>query len=85
MMWMLAQAAEPYRLFLDPLPVWNVWYLLLLPLCTGIAVVWKSIKCESMRRVPVQAAVLLFWILLTMVLAGAGLAILVRGIEWFIG
>jgi hypothetical protein len=28
--------------FLDPVPVWDYWYLLVLPLCVGIAVVWKS-------------------------------------------
>jgi hypothetical protein len=77
---LLAQAYV-YRPFLDPMPVWNVWYVLLVPLCAAIAVVWKSIKCESMRKMPGQAAGLLFWILLTMVLAGAGLAALVRVLE----
>jgi len=51
------------------------------PLCAVVAVVWKSIKCESMRRVPAQSAGLLFWILFTMVAAGAGLAGLVRLLE----
>jgi hypothetical protein len=81
----LAQAAEAYqwRAFLDPLPVWNVWYLLLVPLCAGVAVVWKSIKCEAVRKIPGQAAELLFWILFTMIVAGVGLAFLVRAIEWW--
>jgi hypothetical protein len=79
----LAQGAYAYRPFLDPAPVWNVWYVLLVPLCAGIAVVWKSIKCESVGKVPGQAAGLLFWILATMVIAGAGLAGLVRVLEWW--
>ena len=80
----LAQAAGyQWRAFLDPMPVWNVWYLLLVPLCAGVAVVWKSIKCETVRKIPGQAAGLLFWILFTMVIAGAGLAWLVRGLEWW--
>jgi hypothetical protein len=83
-MTLLAQAYV-YHPFLDPLPVWNVWYLLLVPLCAGVSIVWKSIKCESMRKVPSQSAGLLFWILLTMILAAAGLAALVRLIEHFIG
>jgi len=77
---LLAQAYV-YRPFLDPMPVWNVWYVLLVPLCAVVAVVWKSSKCESMRRVPAQSAGLLFWILFTMVAAGAGLAGLVRLLE----
>jgi hypothetical protein len=74
-----------YRPFLSPLPVWNVWYVLLVPLCAGVAVVWKSVKCDSMSRVPRQAAELLFWILATMVLVAAGLMVLVKAIEWWIG
>ena len=77
---LLAQAYA-YHPFVDPMPVWNIWYVLLVPLCAAVAVVWKSIKCESMRRVPAQAAGLLFWILLTMVLAAVGLAALVRVLE----
>jgi len=49
--------------FLDPVPVWNYWYLLVLPLCVGIAVVWKSVKCRSMGDVARESAVLLLWIL----------------------
>lgn len=79
---LLAQA-DPWRAFVSPLPVWNVWYLLLVPLCAGVAVVWKSIKCESVARIPAQAAQLLFWILFTMVAAAAGLALLVRALEWW--
>ena len=49
------------------------------------ALVWQSIKCETVGKVPGQAAQLLFWILFTMVVAGAGLMGLVRAIEWWIG
>jgi hypothetical protein len=79
----VAGGAYQWRAFLDPLPVWNVWYLLLVPLCAGVAVVWKSIKCETVARIPGQAAQLLFWILFTMVAAGAGLAGVVRALEWW--
>jgi hypothetical protein len=84
---MLAQVAGgayQWRPFLDPLQgIWNVWYLLLVPLCAGVAVVWKSIKCETVAKIPGQAAQLLFWILFTMIVAGAGLAGLVRALEWW--
>jgi hypothetical protein len=81
MLYLIGQGAYQWRMFLDPMPVWNVWYLLLVPLCAGVAVVWKCIKCESMKRVPVQSAELLFWILVTMVVAGVGLAGLVKVLE----
>ena len=44
-----------YHPFKSPLPAWDYWYLLLLPLCLGISIVYKSIKCHQMRRVPRQA------------------------------
>ncbi len=59
-----------YRLLMDPLPyVWDYWQWLLLPLCAAVAVVYKSIKCRSMKQVPREAAVIAVWIL-----AGLGAA-----------
>jgi len=69
------------RPFLQPMPVWNYWYLLLLPLCIAVAVVYKAIKCNSMKRVPREALVIVIWILVSFVAAGAALAGLVRMIE----
>ncbi len=67
-----------YRPFITPLPVWDVWYLLLLPLCIVVAVVYKSIKCHSMRDVPKQAALITLWILGGMAAAAIVLALIVR-------
>jgi hypothetical protein len=47
-----------WKPFVQPLPVWDYWPLLLLPLCAGLAIVYKSIKCSDMRRVPREAAVI---------------------------
>ncbi len=74
----LAQYTQP---FFQPLPVWNYWYLLLLPLCLGVAIVYKSIKCASMKQVPRQAAEITFWIILGMGAAAAALAVLVKVLE----
>jgi hypothetical protein len=52
-----------YRPFLDPLPVWDYWYLLIFPLCIAVAVVYKSMKCRTMSRVPVEAGQIVLWIL----------------------
>lgn len=71
------------RPFLQPMPLWNdaVWPWLLVPLCVGVAIVYKSIKCRTMREVPREAAVLSLWILGGMAAAAVGLGILVRLIE----
>ena len=66
------------RPFLQPLPVWNIWYLLLLPLCAAVSIVYKSVKCAEMRQVPREALNIFLWILAAFVGAGAALAIVVR-------
>jgi hypothetical protein len=67
-----------YRAFIDPLPMWDTWYLLLLPLCLGVSIVYKSTKCGRMSRVPWEATVIFTWILLGMVGAGAALVGIVK-------
>ena len=69
--------------FLQPLPVWNDWQWpwLLVPLCAGVAVVYKSIKCRYVRQIPREAAVLSVWILLGMTAAAAVLAVIVKWLE----
>lgn len=71
-----------YRPFLDPLPVWpnSVWPWLIVPLCVAVAIVYKSIRCRTMDRVPREAAGITFWILICMAAAAVALAIIVRGI-----
>lgn len=85
---LLAQTAVQtagYRPFLDPLwGAWSngVWPFLLIPLCVAVSVVYKSIKCRSMRDVPRQAASITVWIILGMIFAGAVLAAIVKGIDY---
>lgn len=73
--------AEGYRPFMQPLPVWDYWYLLALPLCTAVSIVYKSIRCRSMRKVPVEAAKATVWIIVGLVAAAIFLALLVRVME----
>jgi len=78
------QTFPPYRFLVDPLPgVWNIWPWLLVPLCIGISIAYKSIKCASMRTVPREAAVICFWILLGMGAAAGLLAGIVYALEYF--
>jgi hypothetical protein len=72
-----------YRPFLDPMPVWpdHVWPWLLVPLCVGVALVYKSIRCRTMSRVPREAGELVVFILVGMAAAAIVLGVLVRGLE----
>lgn len=69
------------RPFLDIPPVWDYWLWLLIPLCIGVAIVHKSIKCATMKRVPWEALVITAWILLGMAAAAGTLAGVVRFLE----
>ena len=70
-----------YTPFMQPLPAWGVWYLLALPLCAGVSIVYKSIRCRSMRKVPVEAAKAFFWIVAGLVSAAVLLGVVVRLME----
>jgi hypothetical protein len=70
-----------YTPFMQPLPAWGVWYLLALPLCAGVSVVYKSIRCRSMRKVPFEAAAATGWILLGLIAAAVILALVVWVME----
>lgn len=81
---LLAQAddaARTFRPFWQPLPIWDYWYLLLLPLCLGISIVYKSIKVRTMRQMPREAGVIFVMIILGMALAAAALLVMTRLME----
>jgi len=71
-----------YTPFVTPLPIWDYWMVLLLPLSIAVAIVYKSIKCQSMNQVPREAAIITVWIIVGFTLAGAALAGLVKFLEW---
>ena len=84
---MLDAVLATYRPLLDPLPIWRLpvqlWTpVMLIPLTVAIAVVYKSIKCSRMNKVPRQSAALTGWILLFMLCAAIVLWVVVRGVEW---
>jgi len=81
-MLLAAHKAYAYVPFVKPLPLgWTHWYLLLLPLCLAIAVVYKSIRCQSMRRVPRESLVLFVFIVAVMMATAGALATLVNYLE----
>ena len=67
-----------YRPFLDPLPVWDYWYVLILPLCVAVSVVYKAMKCRSISQIPLEASQIVLWILGGFSAAAVGLMVLVK-------
>jgi hypothetical protein len=74
----LLAAGYEYVPLKKPAPAWGLWYLLLLPLCLAISIVYKSIRCDSMHRVPREALVLFVFIMVVMIAAAGALAGLVN-------
>jgi hypothetical protein len=66
-----------YTPFLSPLPLYDVWYLLLPPLCLGVAVAYKATKCGSPRDLPLESARLFAYILGALLGIAAALLIVV--------
>lgn len=66
------------RLFLEPLKVWDYWPWLLLPLCFAVSVVYKSVRVESMKAVPLEATKTSAWIIAGMAIAAGALLLLVN-------
>lgn len=74
----LPGVAAAYAPFLHPLPVWDYWVWLLLPLCFAVAVVYKSVRVDAMRRVPAEATKFTVWIVVGMAVAAGALLLLVN-------
>ncbi|HRK30812.1 MAG TPA: hypothetical protein PLD59_07005 [Tepidisphaeraceae bacterium] len=70
--------------FVNPLPVWDYWMLLLLPMVGLFSIAYKSIKCGTMEEVPRQALHIFVLCLLGMAAAAGLLWGLVRVREWMV-
>lgn len=60
-----------YRPFIDPINVQRTWYLLLVPLCLGIAVAYKAVRVPDMRRYWREVAIFTTQLVLSVVVVGA--------------
>lgn len=86
----LAQGAilPPYRPFIDPIQVHGLWWVMLLPMAVGVAVVYKAVRTPT----PGDGA---YWLAVTrmtveIVLGMALLAVLTYGVvmvyaRWVVG
>lgn len=72
-----------WRPFLGPAPLWNdtTWPWLLVPLCIGVVIVYKCVKCKHMGQVPWQAFRLSTLVLFGMGMAALVLMLIVHGLE----
>jgi hypothetical protein len=70
--------ADAYVPFVYPLPIWDYWPWLLMPLCAGVAIVYKSVKCRTMNLVPREALVIFVWMLVGFAAAAGALAGVVK-------
>ena len=66
------------KLFIYPLPIWDYWPWLIIPLTLGVSIVYKSVKCQHMRSVPKEALQIFVWILVGMAAAAGALAGVVK-------
>lgn len=64
--------------FVTPAPVWDYWWVLLLPLLLAVAVVYKSTKRATAGRILVEAAQLWAYTVVAMALGAAALLGLVQ-------
>jgi len=69
--WINLLTLGAWRPFRDPLPVDDIWLVLLAPLIITIAVVYKTIKTDNLRNLPRESINLSFQIGLFMVAAAA--------------
>ena len=58
--------------FVYPMPIWDYWPWLIIPLAAGVSIVYKSVKCQSMNLVPKEALQIFVMILVGMALLGRG-------------
>lgn len=65
----LSLLAASWKPFLTTMPVWDYWPLLALPLCLGVAVVYKTTKCHDASEVPKESGILFLWIVLGLIAA----------------
>ena len=70
--------AAGWRPFLTAMPIWDYWFLLLLPLCAGVAVVYKTTKCRCADTIARESIGLAVWIVMGLLGAAAAVAVVVR-------
>jgi len=80
------QSCLAYTPFLDPMPMTGgMWWLTLIPLALGIAVVYKAIKIEDLRRYPMQVVMMMAQIVVVMIALAVGFQVVVGWVAPILG
>lgn len=64
-------ARPPYRPFIDPLELHQWWFLMLIPMSFGVALVYKAVRLTSLERFWYQVLLMTAQIILGMLLLAA--------------
>jgi hypothetical protein len=75
---LLLEQSYQYKPFITPLPAWDYWMWLIVPLCIGVALVYKTARCESIASIFPQTLKISLIIFVSMALA----ALFLSGLTW---
>lgn len=67
-----------FRPFLDPLPLDNVWFLLVVPLSLGVAIVYKAVRATDQRAFYRGVVIMTAQTVAAMIALGLGFFLLVE-------
>ena len=82
----MIQGLLAYTPFLDPMPMpGGMWWLTLAPLALGIAVVYKAIKLDDLRRYPKQVVMMTTQIVVVMIALAVGIQVVVGWVVPMLG
>lgn len=73
-----APALVAWRPFLDPLPLHNLWWVLLFPLALGVSVAYKAVSVPDMDRYWPQVARMTIQIIVGMLALAAALYVFIE-------
>jgi hypothetical protein len=73
-----APAYPAWRPFLTAMPIWDYWVWLALPLCVGVALVYKTTKCRFPGTILRESVWLSLWIVLGLIGAAIAVSLAVR-------
>ncbi len=60
-----------YRPFLDPLPLQDLWFVLLIPVSLLVSLAYKAVRVQDMKQLHRQVIAMTIQVTLGMVLLGA--------------
>jgi hypothetical protein len=66
-----------YRPFLDPLPLQDLWFVLLIPVAALVSLAYKAVRVQDMKQLARQVVAMTIQVIAGMVLLGALLFVVI--------